>query len=103
MKVFNLTDVPTKSLRQHKLLKQTIVVGGQAVAPGGSVTLKDPVEKHVHAAMQHPLSVKALSLDELPQYYRDAAKAAPAAPAPASPAIAPDFPPPPVSKRSKGG
>lgn len=107
MRVFNLTDVETPKLKQHKLLKQIIVVAGQSIDPGGWVDVKEPVAKHDRATTEHPLSVAAIALDKLPQYYLDGqAKASKPetkpAPAPAAaPAIAPEFPPPPVSKRSK--
>jgi hypothetical protein len=97
MKVFNLTDVETRSLRQHKLLKQSVLVAGKLIAPGESVELTEPVAGHDHTAMKHPLSVQALAVDSLPDGYLKAGSKS-ATPAPV--AIAPEFPPP-VSKRSK--
>jgi hypothetical protein len=61
MKVFNLTDVETPKLKQHKLLNQTLSIGGSLVAPGGSV------EDRMHA--RHGLSVGALAVDDLPVSY----------------------------------
>lgn len=67
MKVFNLTDVETPKLKQHKLLNQTLSIGGSLVAPGGSVELKGSAEDRMHA--RHGLSVGALAVDDLPVSY----------------------------------
>jgi hypothetical protein len=101
MKFFNLTDVRTKALKQHKLFKQAIVVAGQLIEPGGSLELKE-VTAHQLAAAQHLVKVHALAVDELPQFYLDA-KGSPALPPAPSPPQAPTATDttPPVSKRSK--
>jgi hypothetical protein len=101
MKVFNLTDVPTKALVQRKLINQTIVVGRTAISPGSSAELKG--EAHEHSSLKHPLSVGAAAMDDLPQVYIDGkAKPAPKPAPPPPPAPVVTDAPPPVSRRGKG-
>lgn len=67
MKVFNLTDVPTKALLQRKLVDMTVVIGKTAIAPGASAELEGG--PHVHHSLKHPLSVGAVAVDDLPKAY----------------------------------
>jgi hypothetical protein len=67
IEVFNLTDVPTESLKAYGLLSQQIVVGEDLVGPGASV--KVPDEASTRAKLQHLLSVGAVALDKLPPEY----------------------------------
>jgi hypothetical protein len=102
MRVFNLTDVPTKALAQHKLLNQTIVVGGKAIPPGGSVDLEG--KRGEVASAHHPLKVGAAAIDDLPRYYQEGKARPKASPTPPSapPAVrVSDDGAVPVSKRSK--
>lgn len=67
MRVYNLTDVKTLALETSGLLNQTIVVGTELVAPGGSVEVEDT--GHRRNQLQHLMKVGALALDQLPAWY----------------------------------
>jgi hypothetical protein len=70
MKIYNVTDVETPKLLQHKLVNQTLSIGGAPVAPGGSVNLKGSIEDH--AQIHHALLVGAVVVDDLPNGYTKA-------------------------------
>lgn len=67
MKVFNLTDIPTKSLEQYGLVNQHIVVGRALLSPGESVAVAD--NAITRNGLQHYVSVGAVAVDSLPPSY----------------------------------
>jgi len=67
MKVYNLTDVPTKVLEAQHLVNQHIVVGKELVSPGGSAEVEDT--PHQRGSLDHLVAVGALSIDKLPPPY----------------------------------
>jgi hypothetical protein len=65
MRVFNLTDIPTAKLKQHKMVKQTIAIGGQSIEPGSFKDFDeaDPV------GLKHPLDIGAVAVGMPSQDY----------------------------------
>jgi hypothetical protein len=90
MKVFNLTDVPTKELTQAGLINVTLVIGRTAVSPGESVEITD--EPHILAQLIGYEKIGAMSRISLPAEYIGAKQ-------PARPKVAASIEPPP--KKSK--
>jgi hypothetical protein len=70
MKVFNITDVETKKLKQHHALKQTYVISEKEIAPGGSAEYDETVRSIVMSECVHLVGIGALVIDELPEEYR---------------------------------
>lgn len=77
MKVFNLTDVATKTLERHGLVRQHIAVGTRIVDPGEYVEVEDTAE--MRHRLSHLVTMGALSIDSLPPTYSKARGAAEAA------------------------
>lgn len=67
MKVFNLTDVPTKVLEQRGLVNRTIVVGKLVLVPGAHGDSEDT--PHIKRKMDFMLKVGALATGTLPPPY----------------------------------
>jgi hypothetical protein len=67
MRVFNLTDVTTPTLKRHGLEQQTIVVGTALLSPGGMEEIGD--EPHVRAGAQFLVDVGAIAFEQLPPAY----------------------------------
>jgi hypothetical protein len=99
MRVFNLTDVSTKQLVQHRLVNQTFELAGKLVAPGEAVEVEGGVVSHPN--LRHLLQVGAAATDDLPKAYIKA-KAVPA-PAPTPPAQEPTGGAVPQRRKSYGG
>lgn len=74
MKVFNLTDVPTKVLEQHGLVSKHIAVGTRMADPGEYVEVEDTPTRR--ADLAHLVTVGALSIDSVPPAYTKARGAA---------------------------
>ncbi len=67
IKVFNLTDVPTPLLEQHKAANVSIAVGRALVGPGEMCeTADDPMTR---AHLSHFVAIGALAVDSLPARY----------------------------------
>jgi hypothetical protein len=95
MKIFSLTDILTKRLKQHKLHKQTFELAGELVPPGAAIEVKGTAADHPQLA--HLLKVGAAAADSPPKEYLEAkALIVIIPPPPKVPTFAP------VSKR-KGG
>jgi hypothetical protein len=73
MRIFNLTDVSTKTLKNHGLVNQTFSIGGQDVAPGSSVVVDSSNGPLVAKQIAHLLRFGAVSLDKAPANYKPAA------------------------------
>jgi hypothetical protein len=69
VKVYNLTDVETPTLKQYGLVRATVVVGAQSVAPGASVVVEPKHELAARHHLEHLLSVGAVAIDEVPEKY----------------------------------
>ncbi len=67
MKLFNLTDVPTPTLKQYSLVNSHIVVGRELLAPGASADLTD--DAVTRAGLSHYVTVGAIAVDTLPPSY----------------------------------
>lgn len=67
MRVFNLTDIPTKVLEQRKLIDQGIAVAKRLVRPGEFVEVEDTA--HTRACLQDLLQVGAVAIDIPPPAY----------------------------------
>lgn len=79
MRVFNLTDIPTKVLEQRGLLGQSIAVARRMVNPGEFVEVEDLAT--TRDGLQYLLQVGALSIDVLPPVYLKARQVQQADPA----------------------
>ena len=66
MKVFNLTDVPTDSLKQRGLVGRTFVLGKHLVAPGTSVVVNPARMERIRKGIQELVTVGALAVGEQP-------------------------------------
>ena len=69
MKVFNLTDIETPLLKQHKMVNQTLAVGRALLAPGGSADVDETQADGVRAGMQHLVRIGALAVNNAPPQY----------------------------------
>jgi hypothetical protein len=74
VRVFDLTDVPTKVLEQRGLLNQHISVARRMVNPGEFVEVEDLAA--TRDGLQYLLQVGALSIDVLPPTYLKARQVA---------------------------
>lgn len=79
MKIFNLTDVTTKTLQQRHAVGQTYVIGGKPIAPGASVEYPEGSRLVLTRESAHLTNIGALAIDKLPDEYL---KAKPSANAP---------------------
>lgn len=75
MRVFNLTDVPTKVLEQQRLVGQHIAVGRRMSVPGEYVDVEDP-SGILQSKLTHLLTVGAVSIDRVPPAYAKAKQTA---------------------------
>jgi len=75
IRIFNLTDVTTEKLEQHKLVNQTIVVGRVLVPPGGMAEAEN--DGMLQYQLRHFISVGALAVGTLPPAYVLAKERAP--------------------------
>lgn len=97
MKVFNLTDVETPSLKQHKLVEQTIAVGPHLLEPGKNCDVEPSRLDHIRAGLQQLVTVGALAVgDQPPAAYVVAKAKAPKRATPATPPPPPTLPAPEV-------
>lgn len=71
MRVFNLTDIPTKVLEQQRLVEQHIAIGRRMSIPGEYVDVEDPAGI-LRAKLTHLLTVGAVSIDQVPPAYAKA-------------------------------
>lgn len=90
MKVFNLTDIPTKVLEQRGLVKKTIVVGRELVNPGESTEIEDTPRNR--GRLQDLLRFGAVAIDKLPPTYAQAYAKEHPKPVAAQPVLAPKPP-----------
>jgi hypothetical protein len=67
-RIFNLTDVTTPKLAQHKMFQQSLVLAGALVKPGDFV---DTEMGREHPSLIHPLKTGAVAVNDPPQYYFD--------------------------------
>lgn len=96
MRIYNMTDVATPKLKQHKLVNQTLSISGLLIAPGESAELRGSVEDHAH--VRHVVAVGAAAVDDLPKEYAKAkVRKAPATVIVAD--VVPVTDTPPISKR----
>jgi hypothetical protein len=65
--VFNLTDVPTDTLRQHELVNVAVRIGGEVILPGGSRSYRVTDRLATEVAVLKRLG--AVSIGEQPQEY----------------------------------
>lgn len=73
MRVFNLTDVPTKVLEQRGLTQQHIAVARRMVDPGEFIEVADSAT--TRDGLAYLLQVGAVSIDTLPPAYLRARQA----------------------------
>jgi len=73
MKVFNISDVETKQLKQRGLVGHAVVVGKKLLSPGESVE----IDKSDLAPLQELVDFGVLSFGAPPKGYVPAAKSAP--------------------------
>ena len=95
MKVFNLTDVETPSLKQRGLLGQSIAVGDKLLAPGGEADVDEETLTRVRPELQHMVGLGTLALGEPPAEYKVAkekAKKPVAQPEPEAPVLEKEAP-----------
>ena len=67
MRIYNLTDVETPTLRQYGFVDQRFVVARALIAPGESAEVPD--EPIARMALEHLVAVGAAAIDELPPAY----------------------------------
>lgn len=67
MRVFNLTDIPTKVLEQRGLVQQHIVVARRMVNPGEFIEVEDLAT--TRADLTYLLQIGALAINALPPTY----------------------------------
>jgi hypothetical protein len=79
VRVFNLTDIPTKVLEQRGLVQQSIAVARRMVNPGEFVEVEDLAT--TRDGLQYLLQVGALSIDAMPPAYLKARQVLQADPA----------------------
>jgi len=84
MKVFNLTDVSTKQLEQHKLVGHTVVVANKLLGPGDMVEVQENRTQMIRDGIDKLVGMGVLAVDKLPPTYQ-VAKSKQPAPAPAKP------------------
>lgn len=75
MKVFNLTDVETASLKQRGLVQHTFAVGPHLLAPGQSCDIDQAHLVHIRAGLQQLITFGALALGDQPPAAYTVAKA----------------------------
>lgn len=73
MRIFNLTDVATPVLEQHKLVDQHFAIARRMVNPGEYVDIEDA--PNVLRDLQSLLQVGAVSIDRVPPAYAMARQA----------------------------
>lgn len=79
MKIFNISDVETKLLKQRKLVNHTVVVGKQLLSPGASVEVPDDVVQAKLECIDELITVGVLAKGAPPKGYVPAPKPASAA------------------------
>lgn len=75
MKVFNITDVETKTLKQRGLVLHTVCVGKQLIAPGESADLPDDEVQYKLDGIQELVDWGVLALGQPPKGYAEAPRA----------------------------
>jgi hypothetical protein len=78
MKIFNISDVETKKLKQRGLVLHTVVVGKQLLSPGDSVEISAEEAKAFTAGIEELVELGVLAIDMTPKGYAQAEKAKPA-------------------------
>jgi len=76
MKVFNISDVETKKLKQRGLVGHTICVGKALLSPGTSVDLPDDAVQAKLDGINELVDMGILALGAPPKGYADASKRA---------------------------
>jgi hypothetical protein len=79
VKVFNISDVETKQLKQRGLVSHSVVIGKQLLAPGASADVPDDVVQHKLEGLNELVEFGVIALNTPPRGY--AAKAPEAEPA----------------------
>ena len=104
MKIFNLTDIETPLLKQHKLVEHTFAVGPKLLGPGETAVVDDQYAASVRAGIQVLVAVGALYVGAQPPplYVIAKEKRRPPPPPPAPPEEKVELPPPPVKAEKKG-
>jgi len=84
MKLFNLTDVPTKRLDNANLTEQSFFINGELLKPGESMEVTKSLGELHYDGLEHLAQVGAVFLgDEPPAEYTASKGAVPAAKEPA--------------------
>lgn len=97
MKIFNISDVETKTLKQHGLVNHAVVVGKALLSPGQSVEVPDNHVQHKLEGIDKLVKLGVLAIGQPPKGYIPAPVVTPkegSAPVPAKTSKAP-----PPSKR----
>jgi hypothetical protein len=88
VKLFNLTDVSTKSLVQNKLVGHTFAVGAALIAPGDSADVPEDLRARLLPEIQKLITLGAIAMNTLPPAYVAAKAGKPRAPLPPEPSTA---------------
>ncbi len=67
MKVFNITDVETDTLKQHMASNSHIAVGRSMIAPGESTEVADDPTTRAH--LEHYIKIGAVAVGKPPSEY----------------------------------